>query len=212
MATSQAHGNHFEDYIKVGFFGASNKCRLPTAKFDIEAQYDKSLSLPTSIKTTGSDQVGLSDATRFFSIDIAYRLLVLKYKQNNDMKSPDQLYEFLIDKEYHALLCGDIPLSLIQEIHSHLKGFEAGTEGASLARAWWRDKRADIYDKYRTNVSLNAKIDSKKQRRLQASISLCSLKRILAPYNTFLNSQNTGILYRGFLIPPIQSPSRSFNE
>lgn len=68
MTNNQLHGKRFEDFIKgCGLFpGSSDSGRSVTAGFDIEAKFDKIRGLPTSVKSSGSDGIGLSDARRFF--------------------------------------------------------------------------------------------------------------------------------------------------
>jgi hypothetical protein len=98
MTNNQLHGKKFEDLIKgCGLFpGASDQSRSSTVGIDIEAKFDRSHGLPTSIKTTGSGIVTLSDARRFWAIDYPFRMLVGTYRQVSERKLFSIVHEFLI--------------------------------------------------------------------------------------------------------------------
>jgi hypothetical protein len=122
MTNNQLHGKKFEDLIKsCGLFsGSADGGRSPTATFDIEAKYDKILGLPTSIKSTGSNIVGLSDARSFFANSEKYRMLVGRYKQVGPHKQFHNVHEFILTPETLAKLRGEVLLDDVTAFHDGL--------------------------------------------------------------------------------------------
>jgi hypothetical protein len=176
MTNNQHHGKKFEDLIKsCGLFsGSADGGRLPTARFDIEAKYDKSLALPTSIKSTGSNIVGLSDARGFFSTTEKYRMLVGRYRQVGPYKQFHNVHEFVLTPEILAKLRGEVTLEDVAAFHHGLllTSFPVGSH--ETARKWARQRKAELANK-RSMITLNPKIDRKRQRRLQCSLRLLEL-------------------------------------
>jgi hypothetical protein len=182
MTNNQLHGKKFEDLIKsCGLFsGSADGGRSPTARFDIEAKYDKILGLPTSIKSTGSNIVGLSDARNFFSISEKFRMLVGRYKQLGPHKQFHNVHEFILTPTTLAKLRGEVTLQDVVDFHNGLllTAFPVGSHSA--ARQWARQRKAAMVDKP-SMITLNPKIDSKSQRRLQCSLRLLELIELCAP-------------------------------
>jgi hypothetical protein len=182
MTNNQLHGKKFEDLIKsCGLFsGSADGGRSPTATFDIEAKYDKILGLPTSIKSTGSNIVGLSDARSFFANSEKYRMLVGRYKQVGPHKQFHNVHEFILTPETLAKLRGEVLLDDVTAFHDGLllTAFPVGSHVA--ARQWALQRKAALADK-QSWITLNPKIDSKSQRRLQCSLRLSELIELCAP-------------------------------
>lgn len=177
MTNNQLHGKKFEDFIKAcGMFsGASDSSRSVTAGFDIEARFDRSgLNLPTSIKASGSDGIGLSDARRFFAINEPYRMIVGRYDQSKDQKIFARIHECVITPSVSSALRGSVTLQMVSDLHQGLL-LDQFPRGEHLAaRAWAQAKKSQISD-LETKIVLNPKIDSKSQRRLQCSVNLKDL-------------------------------------
>ena len=176
MTRNQLHGKTFEDWIKAcgRFPGSADAGRSPTAGFDIEPRFDRKMELPTSIKTTGNNIVGLSDARAFWAIDHDIRMIVGSYKQNPDRKTFATIHEFILSAEILLKLRGDISVAEVEALHQGISmaNFPAG--GHVGARIWAREQNACL--KLRAGqVVLNPKIDSKRQRRVQCSIALIAL-------------------------------------
>lgn len=173
MTDNQLHGKKFEDLIKAcGLFsGSSDGGRSVIAKFDIEAKFDKQRSLPTSIKSTGSDTVGLSDARRFWQVDEDFRMIVGRYRQSEGVKIFHEIHEFILGTETLSQLRGDMTYADVESLHDgiSLKTFPKGKhEDARL----WAQLQKGTYTKKACDITLNPKIDSKAQRRFQCSVSL----------------------------------------
>jgi len=186
MTNNQLHGKKFEDLIKgCGLFsGSADGGRLPTAGFDIEARYDKLLGLPTSIKSTGSNIVGLSDGRSFFAISDKFRMLVGHYTQNGPHKVFKTIHEFILTPTILAELRDEVTLEDVVHFHNGLRldSFPVGSH--SEARQWARQRKVAIADK-RSMITLNPKIDSKRQRRLQCSLRLSELIELCSAHETY---------------------------
>ena len=84
---NQMHGKSFENIIKatncIVTSAATDRERSSNSKLDIDGSDDRAHGLPTSIKSSKTNMVGLSDARQFWqSFDLApYRMLVGRYRQ-----------------------------------------------------------------------------------------------------------------------------------
>ncbi len=179
MPSSQMHGKSFENHLKAannGIFSyaAADRKRSPNDLFDISAEEDLDRGIPTSIKSTGSDSIPLSDARRFWgTFDLApYRMLVGRYLQEKDIKKFNIIHGFVIRSKYRHELLGDVDLAEIVDFHEGLRKFEKGRHAE--AREWHTRRNNELKERLGL-VRLNPKVDSKTQRRLQCSVSLSAL-------------------------------------
>jgi hypothetical protein len=140
--------------------------------------------LPTSIKSTGSNIVGLSDARSFFAISEKFRMLVGRYKQAGPHKVFKTVHEFILTPTILADLRGEVTWEDVDKFHNGLRldAFPVGSHPE--ARQWARQRKVAIADK-RSMITLNPKIDSKRQRRLQCSLRLSELIELCSPHETY---------------------------
>jgi len=210
MTRNQLHGKTFEDYIKAcGLFaGSSDGGRSATATFDIEAKYDKSSGLPTSIKSTGSNTVELADARRFWMIDEPHRMIVGQYKQDGAYKIFTVVHEFIITNSNLAHLRGELTHHSVAAFHNGLllNHFPKGTH--IEARKWAKTQKVALAG-YNTLIKLHPKIDSRSQRRLQCSVALDVLIETSEPNGHYTrHTESIG----GFPLPQrLMSTAREFN-
>ena len=176
MTKNQQHGKRFEDIVKGSSFfrGASDSARSSTASFDVEAKFDRTLGIPTSIKSGKGRGVALSDARRFWAINQEFRLLFGRYRQKGDEKEFYEIHEFILSPTALANLRGALTAPQIGAFHTGLSltNFPRGKHPE--ARAWARQEKSKL-KQYVTCIALNPKIDSKGQRRLQCSVPVQSL-------------------------------------
>lgn len=197
MATSQMHGKSFENAVKsangIFSYATADRKRTPNSRFDIAAEDDKERGIPTSIKSTGSDSVSLSDARRFWeSFNFApYRMLIGKYHQENDKKIYGEIHEFILREKYRSALLGEVTQSEIEDFHNGLKNFGKGQH--LEAREWHRKQNQDLSERLGI-VYLNPKVDSKTQRRLQCSVSLSELMRVVDSRDHTVHSERFGTI------------------
>lgn len=189
MSNNQNHGKEFENYIKLAFKNSINHNGSYLNLWDIESKYDYD-KLPTSIKSTGSNIIYLSDARRFWLIKEPYRLLVGQYNQTLDMKIFHTLYEFLISPEEHLKILGEISYKEIEDFHNKLISYKEGFH--KEARIFAKNNKKNLINN--SIIKLNPKIDSKNQRRLQCSVDIKNL--LLNIKNSFIYKTN----YRNIMV------------
>ena len=182
--SGQVHGKQFEDILKALLYpGAADGGRTQTAKVDVEARYDKILGLETSIKASKNCKtIALADARHFWSINQPFRLLVGCWKQvSSTIKEFYEIHEFIIHGEMMPIMRGSVTAAQIQAFHDglSLQRFALGQHVA--ARIWAQAQKAAI-SKSGPLVSLNPKIDSGTQRRLQGSLTMRRLERLAADH------------------------------
>ncbi len=204
----QGHGKAFENIIKAAF-DASDCKRDPFAHFDIESKFDRDGKLATSIKTSKNNIICMADARRVFSIKAKFRLVVLQYEQCGGEKIPKILYEFLPTTKEWDDIKGDLPYEEVASFHKEIKKFKIGEH--KEARECSKNIKKDLLKKYTSSLMLNPKIDSKDQRRLQASINLNTLLNHIKNKNTILSVNGT-VMYKGISIGRIASLPRCFNK
>ena len=178
---NQMHGKKFENMLKgsTDLFSskASDRERSAIARFDIDSIDDVKRGIPTSIKTTGTNTVTLSGADIFWQnlYYTPFRILACVYTQVGDMKIFNKIDEFIIEPHHKKLLLGDVSYEEIYAFHKaiNVKNFPRGMH--EEARTLARKLQAGLSDRLGL-VSLNPKIDSKTQRRLQCSFPLKQMK------------------------------------
>ncbi len=182
----QGHGKAFEDWI-VETFLKDRKIPSHTAKWDIEGGTFKDEfksftgfynGIPVSIKTCKyNSSVNLGDAIRQFEIESDFLLIVgfwIKSGANKKIVqvvtkkiSKDDWKELFIDyeteKDKGLPHCKKRSAEKIYELDKTIKT----TSGFEKARKKAKEEKSEIKSK----ITLNPKIDSKGQRRLQCSLS-----------------------------------------
>ena len=170
------HGKYFEDCLKTQFDGASYYPISHTAAFDISEHFDFE-KIPTSVKSTNSKLVCMADARRIFKIKRTFRLLVCCYHQDMDFKKVKTIREYIITpEEMQSMKCG-IDYTTVKKFHDSIRKYRVGQHYE--ARMFAKNYLNEHIDNS-SLIKLNPKIDSKRQRRLQCSISLDVLDKHVA--------------------------------
>jgi hypothetical protein len=196
MTNNQLHGKTFEDQIKgCGMFaGAADQSRSVTAGIDIEARFDRVMALPTSIKTSGSRTITLSDARRFWAINFDFRMLVGIYEQIDRQKHFGIIHEFFLTPETLSELRGSVMAAEIERLHFGI-GLAAFPAGQHIKAREWMAQELAAMAASQSRIVLNPKIDSKEQRRLQCSVSLGELINVTQAYgNHIVHTEHIGSL------------------
>lgn len=190
MSSSQNHGFTVEEKLTAEFerYVARHGISPPagtteyTARFDVGSHRDPyGQGLPSSIKTSKyigpKTLVCLSDAVRIASLtDVPkMRLLVALYRQDKDNKVFSEMREYIIEGSEWEKLMGSVPVEHVEAFSNAIKSPEAHTQARSVARQW-RDK---LKQEYPSAMRWNAKIDSKRQRRLQCSVRLEDIEAVI---------------------------------
>ena len=168
----QKHGNLYEDMVITLLTGLS-KLTLNnyTSVWDIPAGIAG--ELPVSIKTTGTSTVACGDILRMILHD-NYKLIVGKWKQIEGKKRFYQQYTFTITPEDTEKLWGDMSYDTLSPFVEFVKGIPAGRE-AQQATKVERNQLKEELESTGGVFTINPKVDSKKQRRVQCSVTIDNL-------------------------------------
>ena len=173
----QAHGNKYEDIVTRERTGLSKKEYDKLKKNGYTSSFDLSKGLKVdynaSIKTTGNNTICCSDILRMMSHD-DYRLIVGCYTQEGDTKVFHTQYEFLIQPKDYAVLWGNMDYQLVESFVDFVKGIPEGPK-AQKDTKFVRDNFQQSVSCNEALFSINPKVDSKKQRRVQCSLKLDEL-------------------------------------
>jgi len=211
----QGHGDDFENKIHIVVHGKTKK-EYETlieggyiSKFDIVKGILATFN--GSVKVTNGNGVGCGDILRMYkgTQDNEIIFIVGVWKQiSKKVKEYNKVYEFYIDPSYHNLLWGGMQLYTLENFNSYVKNISYGKKGQLLNQKLWKEKRKNIYDwEGRGLMSIDAKIDSKNQRRVQCSFKIKEMIKVGISYKEFVDE------YRGISLPYIQdnAPARTFN-
>ena len=175
----QSHGNIFEDHIIRKVAGISKveyEKLIPnayTSPMDIHAgvKSDKNYS----IKASKGKGIGLGDMLSFYreAYSGEFTMVIGLWEQETKTsKSFHTVYEFEINSEYASKLFGNVSEEEIVEFREWIKSIPAGKEAQQENLPVWKQIRDELERKNNPIVKFCAKIDSKKQRRLQASVNI----------------------------------------
>jgi hypothetical protein len=134
-------------------------------------------------------------------------MLVGLYRQEGNSKIFFVVHEFLLLPEMLDVLRGAITFADIEALHNGLllPHFPIGQHKAG--REWAQSEKKRLVEKL-SQITLNPKIDSGSQRRLQCSVKLQSLIDICSPAGRYiLHEQTIGTVG---LPLPVLSPPRKF--
>ena len=160
----QRHGFQFEDWLKKQFFDI-----FYTSKWDVPGELNpQHRGVPISIKTAkwhGSIYFG--DALRQFDVNEPFDLVVAFWRLYKGKKKIVKITEVLIQPADWRKWWGSLERKDLEELDLSIKNREASHEAA-------RRRAQEIKRRLAGRggiVTLNPKIDSKTQRRLQCSIA-----------------------------------------
>lgn len=209
----QAHGFVFENRIvELITNTAANEYRnsLPgkySAEFDIAAVNG---GVPYSIKVSkGGGSIGCGDIIRFYLAckSTPFCMIVGSWRQCSGTKLFYEITEVQITPDQHETLWGRLPLDKLVDFVEYVKAIPSGPAGQLANKALWKQKREQLYSEFNQGlVSINAKIDSKKQRRVQAAMKLQDII-ISLPSTRYIHN------YKGIPLPyAIDSAPRTFKK
>lgn len=127
-----------------------------------------------SIKTTSTNTVGMGDISRVY--DYKNTLLgkvdvvTLRYKQTGNFRIITEIYEFTFDDEIWNWMFGKLQKEQLQEYIQDVKinRKDRKTQNEIGSKNW-------LQKKCNMNATINPKVDTKKQARVQVSINLRKL-------------------------------------
>lgn len=219
MSTNQLHGKTFEGEVIRKCFGVPEEqleSFKSTAVFDIPfgvVTCQHPTGEPVSIKTAAvkAATVCLSDARRVWSWDRPLILVVGLYAQVGGAKVFHTVYEFhfCLNEKERLMLYGTLSFDEVSLFHETLKTFGVGNHAAASV---WAKKQKKLLGPRCGAIKLNAKIDSKTQRRLQCSARLIGLVEACEKTICFTVPEKGTAEYRGLPLPyVVVSSSREFS-
>ena len=203
----QNHGVVFEQWIRDTFFDGYQP-ESYTQKWDIPASANKKFGgipvNPKAIKYKGSLDMG--DALRQYDIDEPFWLIIGYWQQQDKNKRFVNVVAERIEPKVYRKLWGDITRADLEKLDAVIKTTPDYKEARRLAQEM---KRQAPYSS--SLITLNPKIDSHGQRRLQCSLSFGKVFQYLAP------KADPGIQEKPMLwgVPvdiEVESAPRSFSE
>ena len=209
---SQQHGIDFENEIHLALHGKSKKeyeKLIPggyTARFDI-VKGILDIDFNGSVKVSKTNGIGGSDILRMYEeIKTApFVMIIGLYKQiTKTKKEYHTIYEIYIKPEHHSLFWGDIKFDTLVDFVKYIKSIPHGKEAQLENQKLWKEKRKYIYENENKGLmSINAKVDSGRQRRTQCSFKLTQLLETDIPFVEYTKN------YKNIKLPYIQdSPKR----
>lgn len=195
MASKGKAGVAFEERMIKAKTGLTKKeLNIPhTSVHDIPVGIYKSddgikeVNHNVSCKATQSNTVYCSDIFRFYNEtthDEGVEIVIGRYKQKS--KTFYKTYVFKLNKEHQKTLWGDIPKDALEKFNEYVRSIPHGEEAQIANEQVWKDKRQKIYDEFSNGcVSIDAKIDKKKQRRVQCSVNINDLLKSGIPYEVY---------------------------
>jgi hypothetical protein len=208
---SQNHGFKFEAMIREKVFDLQPNSN-DTNIHDIPCQDNKfNPNENISIKTTGSNSICCGDILRFYNYDFRQvnTIIVISYKQIEDYKIIQNIYEIDYNKDCHNILFGNISKEDIEKYVKGVKSIPLNVKGSEAK---------NIYDylnekkKLSNNnlLQINPKVDSK-QSRVQCSIP--KFKTTLEKFIRYMSpSEYPNIIRNKVIELSIQSYKRKRNK
>ena len=213
----QNHGVLFEDNVIRAITGLSkdeyqNKLENAyTASMDVVKGIESEADYSIKVSKDGKS-IGCGDLLRFMrhSRDGEFIMVVGAWQQvTPTVKRYDCIYEFDIKPEYYKLLWGGITEEAVLPFVDYVKSIPPGKEGQLAHQRLWKQKRKETYDTYGQGLcKIDAKVDSKKQRRVQAGLKI---KDLIATKEITHRKYETE--YKGIKLPYEQDSSpRQFTQ
>ncbi|MCC6415550.1 MAG: hypothetical protein IT582_06550 [Opitutaceae bacterium] len=203
----QQHGLVFEKWVRDNFFGGY----VPpgyTQKWDIPAAANRDHGgLPVNPKATKyNTPVDLGDALRQFDIAEPFILIIGYWMQEGDRKRMVNIVAPVITPATMRQLWGDITREDLARLDALIKD-----RSLDYREARQRAQAMKKSPPFNTSIiTLNPKIDSKGQRRLQCSLSFTKVFKHLAP-EADGGIQETPVLWGVPFTETISSKPRSFD-
>tara|TARA_Y100000296_G_scaffold24942_1_gene29372 strand:+ start:1297 stop:1953 length:657 start_codon:yes stop_codon:yes gene_type:complete len=210
MTESQDHGFIVEDITIRSHTGRSKKEYEKlidggyTSEFDIVkdvggASFNASIKVSKDGKNIGcGDILRMYNATKYYE----FTMIVWPFEQIGKEKKFDEVYEFYIDPSYHKIFWEGLGEEKLKDFDNYIKNIPNGYEGQQFHIQLWKDRRQELYENLgRGLMSIDAKVDSKKQRRTQCGFKIKEIKNVGIPYKVYMNN------YRKISLPLILESS-----
>ena len=179
----QNHGVVFESRIILAHTGVTKdeyQSKLKsayTASMDIQKGIlsDKNYSVKACKE---AKKIYCGDALRFYAHcrDDDFTIIMGAWKQTSKtMKTFYQIIEVDISKDKFSELWSDVEESALENFVNYVKSIPSGKQGQLDNKSKWKKLRDELYKDNQGLIRIDAKIDSKSQRRVQCSIGVSDL-------------------------------------
>lgn len=209
---SQAHGFFWDSEIREVVFNLE-PCKNDTKKNDIDHFQNKFNSNENvSIKTSKSDGFGGGDILRFYNADFTNKntIILIKYSQVSGYKKIREILEIDYTKELRDYIFGTITLNELEEYVNLIKSIPPGRCSQDVKKNY-KSEKIRLQKEHGMIISINPKVDSKSQRRVQCSLS--TVETVLESFPSCLISRTSESVLRGVRITEsIKSESRKRNK
>lgn len=221
MSQEQSHGFNWENDIRINVFGLNSDSNN-TDKHDINASDNKYGDENISIKVTGTKTICMGDLLRTFIKDdnMMHTMIVVKYRQVGNKKTIERIYEYDLVKAHDYLFGKDwtndekevmknyinkvksIPKSLSRDEIKKYYNYSNGEDIMQLR---------NIIKGKKGLITINPKVDTKGQRRVQCSIS--NFIKNLERFKIYASPHANVNCIRGCnIISEIESPPRCMTQ
>ena len=174
----QGHGFTFEKWVHDTFFD-SYKARSYTDEWDVAKEFNVNYGgVPVSIKTAKyGSPVGLGDALRQFRINEDFLLVVGYWRQEEKKKRIVNIVAAPISVDLWRSLWRPITLEDLQKLDTTIKDRTLSYQQARAEAQHIKTQPPFT----QAHITVNPKIDSKTQRRLQCSLGFSTLFSNVVP-------------------------------
>jgi hypothetical protein len=204
----QRHGVVFEQWIRDTFFDHYQPPSY-TQKWDIPAEANVRYGrVPVNPKATEyGTPVGLGDALRQFEINEPFMLIIGYWVEEGEQKRFVKVVAPVIQPEAYKKLWGQVTLADLQKLDALIKDrTKPYTEVRREAQAMKKSAP------FNTAIfTLNPKIDSENQRRLQCSLGFHQVFQYLVP-DEKPAPEVSPRLFNQVVPGPFDSPPRQFKK
>ena len=172
----QKHGVVFEKWIRDTFFEGYTP-RSTTQKWDIPSEANKRDGIAVNPKATKyRTAVDLGDALRQYDIHEPFWLVIGYWQQDGTKKRFVNVVAARVEPDEYRKLWGDVKRADLEKLDALIKDTSNHARARQLAQKLKREAPFNT-----SLISLNPKIDSKHQRRLQCSLTFARVFKYLAP-------------------------------
>jgi hypothetical protein len=209
---SQSHGLFWDSEIRQKVFGLP-ECKNDTQKYDVSCSKNKfNPQENISIKTSGNSNIDCGDIMRFYDRDdeTDITIILVRYEQINNKKKIKEIIEINYSDEMRNILFGSVTPDILNEYVQLIKNIPNGTVTEAIKKNY-KEQKNKIQETYNMKINISPKVDSKKQRRVQCSIT--KIDKLLEEYPQFIISRTTEPIIRGIhLTSIIDSDKRVRNK
>ena len=197
---SQKHGFTYENNIKRNVFNLEPEINN-IDKYDINCNNNKfNKNENISIKCTKSNKIDCGSIERFYDYDFTKKntIIVVQYKQVGQYKIIKKCYEIDYNEKCHKLLFGSLTKDIIKSYVKYITSIPHGKVDNNIKKEY-KNKKKHIQEEYNCRITINPKVDSKTQRRVQCSIT--NFETLLKDYIIYKSQDEYPNLIRECEIP-----------